>query len=549
MPHATEADIAPAAPPHQHGMASDADVLPEQSLGAGLTEYGHQMGGFFEGLWNKAKGAVGALLPDDPSKAAVEAPIRVLAGAADALHSHIKNLQGLQDKAEQSLAKGDIADFLGHMQTLSVEGVLPGIGQAADAAKAKWDAGDKVGATADAAALTSQALLGAKAGDLAKAGLNAGAYTVAGARAAAPGVIGGMAKAGVGEVLAKIPGMELPARFGLQYPAIRQVAKALEKGAAAGRAAIAPEAAAATEAAAPRPVRASKAPTATVPPAAPPPETPAPPTAPGKTAADLLNEEMGTKETAPPVTAKAPGQALAESHGETWSKLSQDDKLSYAQMEGAQASSEARNPAPPPYIPRGPEHYGVKPAEVPPIPPPPSAPAPAQPASAAPPAANITPIRQSSGELSSAPSTPRPVTTPETEDIDFQQRYGEQEQPEVAKFLGHEQPEPPQPKPASGAVKANAQAKADRFVQAIRRFNSDNPQQALTADELAAAGDEEKSMLTRGLQQGGYLKNTETFTDKSFPYILSKLRDAETAARQTIKPPKGFSLGEMGTKH
>lgn len=97
--------------------------------------------------------------------------------------------------------------------------------------------------------------------------------------------------------------------------------------------------------------------------------------------------------------------------------------------------------------------------------------------------------------------------------------------------------------PGQIATAANAAAKADRFVQGVIRMNRDQPQVAITSEDLAGAGDAEKSMLTRALKAGGYVKNTETVSDLSWPYILSKLRQAEL--RAPIRPPAGFSMGDM----
>lgn len=96
----------------------------------------------------------------------------------------------------------------------------------------------------------------------------------------------------------------------------------------------------------------------------------------------------------------------------------------------------------------------------------------------------------------------------------------------------------PSAKPAAGAQTpadiakaAQAKSKADRFIAAIQRYNIDFPErQPITAAGLEGLGDAEKSTLTRALKSGGYLKNTETFTDTSFPYIVQGLKDAESGS-------------------
>jgi hypothetical protein len=61
----------------------------------------------------------------------------------------------------------------------------------------------------------------------------------AGVKAAAPDVAAGLGKVAGGELLAKLPGMEFPARIGLGYPGARQMGKGIGAGFDAARAAMA----------------------------------------------------------------------------------------------------------------------------------------------------------------------------------------------------------------------------------------------------------------------------------------------------------------------
>lgn len=69
----------------------------------------------------------------------------------------------------------------------------------------------------------------------------------AGVKVAAPDVAMGLAKGAAGEVLAKMPGMEGPARYGVQYPAARQIGRGVANGITAGRTAFNEKLAAAAE--------------------------------------------------------------------------------------------------------------------------------------------------------------------------------------------------------------------------------------------------------------------------------------------------------------
>lgn len=59
--------------------------------------------------------------------------------------------------------------------------------------------------------------------------------TGAAVKAAAPGVASGAAMVGAGELAAKLPGMELPARLGISAPGARMILAGAKKGLAAGR--------------------------------------------------------------------------------------------------------------------------------------------------------------------------------------------------------------------------------------------------------------------------------------------------------------------------
>ena len=75
------------------------------------------------------------------------------------------------------------------------------------------------------------------------AAANAAANVATGVRVAAPDLAAGGARVLAGEVLAKVPGMEIPARFGMGYPGARQMGAGIQKGFAAARQAAADRAA------------------------------------------------------------------------------------------------------------------------------------------------------------------------------------------------------------------------------------------------------------------------------------------------------------------
>ncbi len=175
---------------------------------------------------------------------------------------HLRTLKRLLvdpqvDQAIQAADKwkaGDRSEAVGH----ALAAVIPGAGPAAANIGEKLGAGDVTGAAADATVLGGAMALPHVAGPIARATAEtagkAGTFTGAAVKGAAPGVAKGAAMIGGGELLAKIPGMEWPARIGMQYPGTKQVVAGVKSGIAAGKVALAERAVAQAQAAAPAPV-------------------------------------------------------------------------------------------------------------------------------------------------------------------------------------------------------------------------------------------------------------------------------------------------------
>jgi len=102
--------------------------------------------------------------------------------------------------------------------------------------------GNPGGAVGDVAGMVPYAALGAVNGEAEAPPVENPAtprilnQAVAGIKAAAPKAAMGAALVGTGELLAKVPGMELPARIGLGYPGARQFGAALREGVSAFKA-------------------------------------------------------------------------------------------------------------------------------------------------------------------------------------------------------------------------------------------------------------------------------------------------------------------------
>ena len=174
-----------------------------------------------------------------------------------------------------------------------------------------------------------------------------------------------------------------------------------------------------------------------------------------------------------------------------------------------------------------PEEYyanqSVPAAEVPPQPPQ-SAPAPTT-ASAAPPSVPIStqtspslppkvqPIRPETPPVPTSSPTTEPTSVPTSE--------------------------PTMPKPASGATAA----KSARYADAISKWARDHGLSVKQiADQWETADPETKGQIYIELQRKGYLGANETIPKTSAQGIV----DALKAKAATIKPPKGFSMGDMG---
>lgn len=128
-------------------------------------------------------------------------------------------------KASDQMGSGDVAGGLGTFAGLTTNLIAtPKI------------AGKVIGATTEpdavANAVAPVANAARKVGDVASA-------VGTGIKAAAPGVAGGVAMAGAGELLSQVPGMEWPARIGLGYPAARMVAGGIKSGISATSEALA----------------------------------------------------------------------------------------------------------------------------------------------------------------------------------------------------------------------------------------------------------------------------------------------------------------------
>src|SRR5215469_3331642 len=123
---------------------------------------------------------------------------------------------------KEALKNKDYSTAFGHL----LAAFLPGIGDEAVKAGEEFGGGNPSGGFGH----TVLALAAPLAPELDERSAPVVKAAGSGIAAAAPDVASGLAKIGVGEVAAKVPGLELPARFGLQYPGLRQIRGAIPKG-------------------------------------------------------------------------------------------------------------------------------------------------------------------------------------------------------------------------------------------------------------------------------------------------------------------------------
>lgn len=221
---------------------------------------------------------------------------------------HLRTLKKLildpqVDQAIQAADKwkaGDRSEAVGH----ALASIIPGAGPAAANIGEKLGSGDVTGAAADATVLGGAMALPHVAGPIARTVAEpvakAGTFTGAAIKGAAPGVAKGAAMVGGGELLAKVPGMEWPARIGMQYPGVRQVVSGVKTGYNAGKAALAERAAAKLVDTVPAEVSRVVGPQSPAPP--PEPTGPPPPTI-----QQTLQDEMAAKR-APVAATAAPAE-------------------------------------------------------------------------------------------------------------------------------------------------------------------------------------------------------------------------------------------------
>lgn len=185
--------------------------------------------------------------PSLTSDFAKYSPVGVVKSMADALqqlgsgHNPLKGTAEanakLLDKAKQSFHEGDYTGAAAHFLNYLVPG-----GAAMEDAGEDFQKGDYAHGLAKTAGIASTAVAGAKApqiletaGNVADAAPNVAQAVKAGAQAAAPDVVKGLGKVATGEALAKLPGMEYPARIAVGYPGARQVGRGITTGMDAAR--------------------------------------------------------------------------------------------------------------------------------------------------------------------------------------------------------------------------------------------------------------------------------------------------------------------------
>lgn len=133
-------------------------------------------------------------------------------------------------KAKEAFKSGDTSTGIGYLTAA----FLPGVGDEAIKAGEEFGSGNPSGGIGHAV-LALAPFLGPPALEATAPYAGAAAKGVA---MAAPEAATGLAKVAAGELVSKVPGLEWPARIGLQYPGLRQVAKSVPKGIEAFKAAL-----------------------------------------------------------------------------------------------------------------------------------------------------------------------------------------------------------------------------------------------------------------------------------------------------------------------
>ena len=141
-----------------------------------------------------------------------------------------KNAAAHGEAAKAAIKAGDYSTAFGHL----LAGLIPGSGDEAVKAGEEFGSGNPSGGFGHAV-LALAPFLAPELANRAAPVVNAAG---AGIAAAAPDAAAGLGKIGVGELVAKVPGMELPARFGLQYPGLKQIRGSIPKGLEAFKAAL-----------------------------------------------------------------------------------------------------------------------------------------------------------------------------------------------------------------------------------------------------------------------------------------------------------------------
>jgi len=547
----TDAD---AVSPPSAGRYTDADVLPEQSVGTAVKEFGHQMNpvSIAKGIWQT-----------------VSHPI-------DAAKAYLEAKQKMVTDAETALSKGDWTGFVRHMQTAALP--IPGIDTAVEQASNKWDSGDKAGALGDAAALVAQTAIASQAPAIGR-GLKA---TGAGIAAAAPDVAAGGAKVLAGEALAKVPGMEFPARIGLGYPGARQIGKGIGKFGEAFGESLSPTPAKASAAAPAAGAAAAetladgstvqdiargqgikswknatadqkagaqsifdklKATEAVAPTSA----AGAPPPSPTQSAprAQPATAQAATPASAAPTVvsatpAETPPPEVVKTANRTFVKDSRPSAEDYTLMEVPTGKIDAgwSKEGPAFYIPPGGGGAEIggrlaraqefiqsgTPVEAPRV------------SMAENGRIAFEDGRHRFAAMRDAGDHTVGVMVPNEQVADFQSLSKPAQAPATSPAAT---PASEAPSVRSSPHQANIEAKAQRFVDATAQLFRDHP---ATANASMTPG-----TLRQALAAGGYIKNTEVFPDESWPMIQQGIANLK-ATRQTIRPPAGFSMGNMGTK-
>jgi hypothetical protein len=212
-----------------------AAIKPETSV---LDDIGDDIGDTLKQYWDKAS-------PVKQAQSVADTAASPLAAGK----GYIQQQNDLAGKATDSFKKGQYLDSVRHGLMYMLNGI-PGVGALLDQAGNKAENGDYKGAVADTGALATYLLEGKAIGSGTQALTEPGAITQpivnaarkvgdvsaatgAAVKAATPGVVGGLATVGAGEVLSKIPGMEWPARLAVAWPGARMITGGVKAGARA----------------------------------------------------------------------------------------------------------------------------------------------------------------------------------------------------------------------------------------------------------------------------------------------------------------------------